>query len=172
MTSIRNSNTAPIAQGVSSDASLRSGAPSEGFTLVEILVTIAVITFGCLAALIMQSAALKGNTRSDHLTVATFLAESEIERLKSISFDDLTAEIDPGNTLVSTSSTKRMNRFMKECTGVELPACVNYPYTMTTNFYPRYPTNSTHQAVVTVAWNESIGPQSIVYSTAVTDLAL
>jgi prepilin-type N-terminal cleavage/methylation domain-containing protein len=140
---------------------------NQGFTLVEILVTILVLTFGCFAALMMQSAALRGSTKADHLTVATFVAETEMERLKAMTFQDLTALIQKSHKTV-----KKVNRILKVCEGKDAPKCVNYPYTIETTFYPRFPTNYSHQAEVNVTWNDNLGKHSVTYSASMTDLAL
>jgi prepilin-type N-terminal cleavage/methylation domain-containing protein len=143
-----------------------------GFTLVEVIITMCVIAFGCLAALMMQSAALKGNTMADNLTVATFLAESEVERLKAMTFEDLTAEIEASPTVSSIpTEQKKMDRFMKICSGGDLPACTQYNYSLTTSFYPRYPTSYSHTAEVKVEWRDNTGLHSVSYSTTMTDLA-
>jgi prepilin-type N-terminal cleavage/methylation domain-containing protein len=55
-----------------------------GFTLMEILVSVAVLAIGCLAAISMQTKTMSGGAQAYDLTVASFLAESEIERLKSL----------------------------------------------------------------------------------------
>jgi len=55
-----------------------------GFTLVEILASLVILAIGCLAALAMQSYAFGGGAQAHGLTVAAFLAESEVERLLSL----------------------------------------------------------------------------------------
>ncbi|MDR2349377.1 MAG: type II secretion system GspH family protein [Deltaproteobacteria bacterium] len=140
----------------------------EGFTLVEILITIAVLAFGCFAALMMQSAALRGNVRADNLTVATFIAETEIERLKAMSFEELTNEVNDNPSGVE----KKVDRVLKVCSGPEAPQCLNYPFTMKTDFFPRYPTKYSHLAEIKVSWGDDKGRHEIVYSASMTDLAL
>ncbi|MDR1164618.1 MAG: prepilin-type N-terminal cleavage/methylation domain-containing protein [Deltaproteobacteria bacterium] len=144
---------------------LRSGL-REGFTLIEILVTITILSFGCLAALMMQSSALKGNNMADSMTVATFLAESEMERVKSLTFEELTAEIDAAATV-----TRRLDRLNNICEGADFPACQRFPFTLTTSFFRSFPTTYSHQVEVEVAWTDNMGRHSILYSAAMTDLA-
>ena len=55
-----------------------------GFTLLEILVSLVVLAIGCLAAISMQTSTMEGGALAYHMTVASFLAESEIERLQSL----------------------------------------------------------------------------------------
>ena len=56
-----------------------------GFTLLEILVSVVVLAIGCLAVISMQTSTMEGGARAYNLTVASFLAESEIERLQTLS---------------------------------------------------------------------------------------
>jgi type IV pilus modification protein PilV len=141
----------------------------EGFTLVEVLVTVVILAFGCLAVLMMQSSSLKGNSKADNITVATFLAESEIERIKAMPFADLTAEIDAAS---GGKITKKMDRNLKVCPSTESPACTAYNYEVETTFYKKFPTSFSHQADIKVTWRDHSGPQSLVYTTVATDLDL
>ena len=56
-----------------------------GFTLIEILISLVVLAIGCLAALSMQTSTMEDGSQAYSLTVATFLAESETERLQALS---------------------------------------------------------------------------------------
>ncbi|MDR1036123.1 MAG: prepilin-type N-terminal cleavage/methylation domain-containing protein [Deltaproteobacteria bacterium] len=145
----------------------RGGAPG-GFTLVEVLVTIAVIAFGCLAALLMQSSALRSNTMSDHMTVATFVAESEIERLKSLTFEELNAEIAERGPL-ATWWTDRMYRI---CPGSSAASCTkDYPFEVQLRYYSQYPTTFSNTTEVTVSWRDNTGRHSVHNAAAMTDLS-
>jgi Tfp pilus assembly protein PilV len=139
-----------------------------GFTLVEVLVTVAVLTYGCLVALHMQTHALRGNLRADHMTVATFLAESKTEYLKAFKFEDLTSEI----AKTSTPAPERYNRYLQVCPSTDASLCTAYPYTLTTKYYPNYPTTYSHHAEVEVAWKDNTGTHSLIHSTSITDLSM
>ena len=52
-----------------------------GFTLLEVMVAIAVLTFGLLAVATMQSTAIRGNFKGYRLTEATNLAQDRLEFL-------------------------------------------------------------------------------------------
>ena len=66
-----------------------------GFTLLEVLIAIAIVAIGLLAVAGMQLTAIQGNRAGGNLSVATHLAEQELERLKASSFD--APDLTPGN---------------------------------------------------------------------------
>ncbi|MDR2339195.1 MAG: prepilin-type N-terminal cleavage/methylation domain-containing protein [Deltaproteobacteria bacterium] len=144
---------------------LGQGRP--GFTLIEIIVTVLIISIGCLAALVMQSNALKSNTLSDSMTVGTFLAESEVERLQALSYSHLEAEV---NSLSDKKVTKYFNRKSEPCPGTSAAACGDYPYIMQVNFFPQLPTSKSYQADIEVTWRDNVGRNSVFYSAIFTDL--
>jgi type IV pilus assembly protein PilV len=63
-----------------------------GFTLVEVLIAISILTVGLLAVGTMQISAIRGNGLSDNTTIALTLAEDKMEDLlgKSYTNGDLT----------------------------------------------------------------------------------
>jgi hypothetical protein len=134
---------------------------------VEVLVTMAVIAFGALAVLLMQSNALRSNTMSDHMTVATFLSESEIERLKSLTFEEMNAEITKRGTSV-TWYVDRMNRI---CPTPGASCAPQYPYEVQLKYFPLYPTKYSNMAEVTVSWRDNTGRHSVHNSAAMTNLS-
>jgi type II secretory pathway pseudopilin PulG len=136
------------------------------FTLVEVIITMIVLSFGCLAVLNMQTSSLRGTTRSEHITVATYLAEAETERLKSVTFEDLTEAIENGRT-----RTKKIDRSMNVCPGNNTNGCKDYPYSMVTRYYPHFPTSFSHYIEVDVSWNDQSGNHTIGSSASVTDLS-
>jgi type IV pilus assembly protein PilV len=68
--------------------------PEGGFTLLEVMVAIAILSFGILAVATMQSNAIRSNFRGYHLTEATTLAQDRIEYLTTQPFDNLVAGLD------------------------------------------------------------------------------
>jgi type IV pilus assembly protein PilV len=58
----------------------------EGFTLVEILITIGILTFGLLAVASMQISAIRGNDFSSNVTEATVLAQDKLELLSTLPY--------------------------------------------------------------------------------------
>jgi Tfp pilus assembly protein PilV len=144
-----------VPKAISKRGALRS------FTLVEILITVCVLTFGCLAVILMQQASLRGANYSDNLTGAVFLAESELERLKALSFTSLETEVEAGDKTVSN-----LNRMGKVCNTI--PNCGLFPFTRTVKFYPDTPTSFSHQVEIEVTWRDNSGPHRVFYSSALT----
>ena len=69
-----------------------------GFTLIEILVAIVILTVGLLAVAKMQVSAIQGNYFSNSATTALNLAQQKMEDLLSKSFTDADlADTQPGN---------------------------------------------------------------------------
>jgi prepilin-type N-terminal cleavage/methylation domain-containing protein len=53
-----------------------------GFTLVEVMVSLGIMTIGAMAILAMQQQIIRGNVHARELTTATQIAQNVIERLK------------------------------------------------------------------------------------------
>ena len=58
----------------------------KGFTLIEVLVAIAILSFGILAIASMQSSALLGTGRSNSVTQANAIATDRLERLMAMPY--------------------------------------------------------------------------------------
>jgi type IV pilus modification protein PilV len=70
-----------------------------GFTLIESLIALFILSFGILALIMMQTTAVKGNARSQGLTVATSWAQDRVEQLLTEDFDytgDTADDLDKG----------------------------------------------------------------------------
>ena len=73
-----------------------------GFTLIEVLVAIAILSFGILAVAMMQTSAMRANYNGYRLTDATTLAQDRLEYLRTQPFAALVegddqADPDPVN---------------------------------------------------------------------------
>jgi len=77
-----------------------------GFTLLEVLIAISILTVGLLGVAQMQIMGIRGNYFSGNTTTALTLAEEKMEDLlgKSYSHDDLKDD-EPGNNANLTSIT-------------------------------------------------------------------
>jgi type IV pilus assembly protein PilV len=60
-----------------------------GFSLVELIVGLAILTVGLLAVAGMQGVAVEGNAASKNLTSAVFLAEAKLNELKAGGYSSL-----------------------------------------------------------------------------------
>ncbi|MDH3898459.1 MAG: prepilin-type N-terminal cleavage/methylation domain-containing protein [Deltaproteobacteria bacterium] len=59
-----------------------------GFTLLEILIALAIFAFGVLAVASMQMQGIRANNSSDTLTEATTLASDRMEKLMALNYGD------------------------------------------------------------------------------------
>lgn len=62
----------------------------KGFTLIEALVAMVVLTIGVFALYSMQVAAIRGNAKSNSISLASNIAAVHIENVISLEFDDIT----------------------------------------------------------------------------------
>ena len=60
----------------------RLNRTASGFTLIEVMITIGILTFGLLALATMQIAAMHGSDRGRHATHAAAIAENKMEQLQ------------------------------------------------------------------------------------------
>ena len=66
--------------------------PNAGFTLVESLLTLAIMSMSLLALAELQITALRGNALSRSMTTAVSIAEQTIEQLKNTSYANIRTE--------------------------------------------------------------------------------
>ena len=60
----------------------RLNRTASGFTLIEVMITIGILTFGLLALATMQIQAMSGSDRGRHATRAAAIAENKMEQLQ------------------------------------------------------------------------------------------
>ena len=79
----------------------RSALTDRGFTLIEVLIAIAIFSVGILAVAKMQYWNVRNNTTGNMTTQATMLARQQMEALKSQDIEDLTTGTtpDPNNPI-------------------------------------------------------------------------
>ena len=69
---------------------------AEGFTLIEVMIAIAVLTIGLLAIGSVQISAINGNTTGKMTSQAATFAADQLERLLALDFDD--PDLEDGDT--------------------------------------------------------------------------
>lgn len=74
-----------------------------GFTLVEALIAIVILSFGLMAVSNLLVVAAMSNSVANRSTAATALAVQQMERLKATSFDNLVPGGDVGNNVGATN---------------------------------------------------------------------
>jgi type IV pilus assembly protein PilV len=73
---------------------------SKGFTLIEVLIAMAIFSIGILAVASMQLWNTKNNTTGNITTLATLLARDQMEQLKNVSdVTTLASDADPNNPI-------------------------------------------------------------------------
>jgi type IV pilus modification protein PilV len=113
-----------------------------GFTLVEILVSLMVLAVGCLGAISLQISAMKGGAQADQMTVAYFIAESQLELLRSKSFNDVPSFL---------SDLKQPEILWRDGQKLhEDKECTTRCYSRTTTIRPKHPTTLSHEIFIEV----------------------
>lgn len=131
----------------------RSGAAS-GFTLTEVLVSMLVLTAGCMAVISMQASGMNAGDRAGSLAVASFLAESQAEWLQTM---------DLNKVQFSSSGPEALAWDGSPCETGE--RCFNR--TVKTVCYT--PTKRSCEVSITVEWKAASGNHKLVYDTVVSD---
>lgn len=62
----------------------------EGFTLIEVLIAMAIFAIGILGVASMQLTSVRGNTSAGNVTANTFVGEDGVETLMSVPYNDET----------------------------------------------------------------------------------
>jgi len=69
-----------------------SPRPSDGFTLLEILIAITILSVGLLGMASLTVGIINANKFSDEMTTATTLAQDKMEDIRRMSYPDVTSE--------------------------------------------------------------------------------
>ncbi|OGL38811.1 MAG: hypothetical protein A2042_01050 [Candidatus Schekmanbacteria bacterium GWA2_38_11] len=120
----------------------------EGFTLVEIMVAMIVLSIGLLSFFALNMAIIKSNVFSKAITYATNLAQEKIEQLKNTPYANITNQTE---------------------TGIGL----NNAFTRTTTVQEGVPQANMKTITVTVTWQEmkpfiSQKQHKVILTTAIT----
>ena len=116
-----------------------------GFTLVEVLAAVALLSIGLLAVLAAGRAARETQTRAVYLSIGRNIAQTKIEELRTTP-----SAISDYDTETTDPSLPDGNSVVVECS----PYSGSFDPPMT-------------QAVVTVSWPEQRGTRTIVYETLI-----
>jgi Tfp pilus assembly protein PilV len=136
-------------------------------TLVELLVSMILLAIGCLAALNLQATTMTQGNRSHQLTIASFLAESHAETLRTLAFN----AVDQSENTTPTKVTQAG----EVCSGATPPADCSSDakcYWRTTTITPKSPTPSSLEVAVQVEWPADTKRQKVTYSTVISTLDL
>ncbi len=70
------------------DRNTKNVSGQDGFSLLEVLIAIVILSVGLVSVAAMQISAIQGNARSNVLTTRTAVAANHMERLISLPYDD------------------------------------------------------------------------------------
>ena len=86
---------------------IRTVNEQDGFTIIEVLIAVFILTVGLLAVASMQVSAIRGNNLSDNVTSALALAEDKMEYLLGLKYNDpdLQDSVAGNNTNLNTFAT-------------------------------------------------------------------
>jgi prepilin-type N-terminal cleavage/methylation domain-containing protein len=128
-----------------------------GFTLIEILVAVCVIAFGALVAVTMHVSSMKGKSVAANMTYAAAIAETELERLKTLPFNEVLN--------MSNNEVANLDHLSQICeTGED---CSKNIFTRKTRFFPKNPTTFSCHVEIEVDWKDSSGAKSLLYSAVI-----
>jgi type IV pilus assembly protein PilV len=81
-------------------AGRNSRAGEEGFSLIEVLVSLAILAVGLLGLALLQVTAVKGNATASKSTVATGLAQDKLEWFRNSGWDNIVSSTGLDNSSV------------------------------------------------------------------------
>jgi prepilin-type N-terminal cleavage/methylation domain-containing protein len=147
----------PFPKGGFRPGTAGTGRGRSGFTLIEVLVSIMIIAFGCLASLNMHVASIRGKKLADQMAEAGYLADSELERLKTLSFSEISRLNDVRQADLTPSGQ------------VCAPAvCRDGIFAREVRFFHGRPTPLSCQVEIEVSWKDVSGSRNIVRSAVLT----
>ncbi len=133
----------------------------KGFSLIEILIAIAVFAIGILAVGKMQITAIKGNYFANDLTEATTLAQDRIEKLISLSYTDPLLDDTNGNSHAGIDGANATTADHNAVDG---------RYNIFCNIAPDYYISNTKEIRVIVAWTDKGAPKSVSITSMKADI--
>jgi prepilin-type N-terminal cleavage/methylation domain-containing protein len=68
----------------------------EGFSLIEVLIALAILAVGLLGLALFQTTAIKGNAIASKWTVATELAQDRLERFRHVNWTSIQSSVPAG----------------------------------------------------------------------------
>jgi len=136
----------------------------KGFTLLEILIAITILSVGLLALAEMTVYVIKSNTIGNKVTDATVLAQDKLEKLKNLSYTDAQLDDTDSNTAdVSTdihssttlfTSPDHSDGYPNDATGQTITISLSPQRVW--NVAANTPASGMKTVTVIVGWNDSI----------------
>jgi type IV pilus assembly protein PilV len=117
---------------------------ADGFTLIEVMIALVVMSIGLTALAAVQISAIRGNAFSKRMTTAVSIADGKMEQIKNGSYASIISES-------STQVTQSNMNFARQVT-------------VTNNIAPL---TNTKMVNVTVSWSEGSKSHSVPITTIV-----
>lgn len=143
---------------------LQQTAPKDrpnGFTLIEVLATVALLAFGLSAILSLQASTMKGSSRASGNNMATFLAESQLEYLRTMN---------PNRLLTVSPDPEKLTYSGLPCEGADAAGpCF---FTRTTTVIAEHPVANSFVVSVNVSWADIANNDSnrnLTFDTVIAD---
>lgn len=118
-----------------------------GFTLVEVLAAVLLLSIGLLAVLTADKAAQQTQKRATNMSVARNIAQSKIEDIRSAPIDTIAGTTGPAQD----ANLPKGNQVTTAVTA-----------------YPIASENDLYKATVTITWPESNSTRKVCYETLIT----
>jgi type IV pilus assembly protein PilV len=118
--------------------------PADGFTLIEIMIALVIMSIGLTALAAVQISAIRGNAFSKRMTTAVSIADGKMEQIKNGSYASIISE----SSIQITQSNMNFTRQV----------------TVTNNIAPLTNTKTVN---VTVSWSEGSKLHSVPITTIV-----
>lgn len=80
----------------------------EGFTLIEIMITLVILSIGLVALAGLQVSAIKGNAFSKRMTAAVSIANQKLEQIKDTTYANILSESSTQITQSNMSFTRQV----------------------------------------------------------------
>jgi type IV pilus modification protein PilV len=123
-----------------------------GFTIIEILITLVILSIGMLGLTEISYVAMKGNIVSRQYTIAATLAQDKMEELKNKPYTD--SDLSDINTNNNTDLQSTTNTDYQE-SNIDEKGNPGGIYTRTINIADNIPNNGMKTIVVIVTWTDA-----------------
>ena len=109
----------------SSEPLLRHRSQIRGFTLIEALIGIALVSFALIVMFGFHSQAVRSNKNARQMTACTYLAQTQMERLLALPWNQDTRHADLTDDLTDTTSDSSEWEFLEHPNSGAQPAPIN-----------------------------------------------
>lgn len=134
-----------------------------GFTLTEVLVSMLVLAVGCMAVISMQATGMNAGDRAASMSIASFLAEAQIEWIQTMDLEEVRA-------VPTDDDDGLIEELAKDGSPCPDTAQADSCFTRTTKTVCFTPTKRSCEVSVKVDWQAADGKHSVVYDTIVSGI--